>query len=514
MATRTSAKPKSGGGELAVKKIRAENVGPISEFEDNVALGVNEVQAGNGQGKSNFIDWIAASSGAPIPLSVLDGENAGRLIIDGSVVLEYQRKKGKQPHVSLASVSSVALVVDPGIKDPASAEEARLKNLLKMVEAETTEEMIEFFLTHEAKSDEDEPRLDTEAYDYVDLHYGVDKLRELDPVAAADVLIKGTGGLIHKLKREYRDEAANAQARYQVAHPEKPEKLSDVSLLDADAEYRNAVGDHRQVQGEASQRAQLERQRAEIEQTLGDRPDVFAADALVEGAQEGYDEVAAEIMELEKRLSAARQKAISAKVTLDQFKKDATEARRAAESWDRRQAILETPITGATAADVLKAANRVDLAKSALDLARETTEYRKKLEVAQAAREERDRATARESEIEKLADGVPARLGAQFNSLGIPDARVNNGVLEVKNEKGKWEPFHRRSKGQQWRWALPIYVKHNPGAMVALLKEAWNELDLESKGEIHKAFVEAAVIGVVEVTTKRGEDLHIERFVA
>jgi len=526
MATRVTKPKSSNGGELKLakvreedpaktaKKIRVENVGPNREFEDLLWPGLNFLCGGNGVGKSTFQTFIANANGGGIPVSVTDGEQVAKLIVDDALVYEYKRPKGEQPRITLGSINTAALVVDPGKLDPATAEEWRLKHVMKLVRAETTDEMIEYFLTHPAQSEEDTPRFDAEAYDYVDVNYpgGIDALKQLDPVAAVDVLIKGTGGYLHKLKRDYRDKAANAEARYTVANPQKPVQLSELSLDEAEEEYRNAVGDHRQVQGEASQRAQRERERAEIEQTLGDRPDVFEADALVEVAEEEHGLITAEILELEKKLSAARAKATSTKVVLDQRRKDATEARRAAESWDRRNAILETPIVGATMAEVEKAAGRVTIAKSALELARETAEYRKKLEVAEAAELERKTFAAREADIKKLANDLPARLAEQFNRLGIPGARVNEGVLEVKNEKGKWEPFHRRSVGQQWDWILPIHAAHNAGGTMALPKAVLAELQREWVISNHETFLKHGIRAIVEVTTFEGDPMHMVPF--
>jgi len=524
MATRvTKAKGSNGGGSVLekvhdeapvknTKRIEAENTGPIHKFGEDFAFGINELRGGNGVGKSSLQNLIAAAGGAGIPVSVTDGENAAKLIIDGSVVFESARKKGQQPYVSLASVSSVALVVDPGIKNPESAEEARLKNLLKLVKAATTDEMIEYFLTPDRKSEDDEPSVDGEAYDYVDSNYGIDRLKELDPVAVADVLIKGSGGFIHKLKREYRAKADNAQARYQVAKPEKPERLSKLSLDEADAEYRRVVGDHREAQGSWQQRQEREKERAGI--TLGDRPDPKAARADFEDANEVLRIASHKVIELEKQLALAKAEQHTRTEAAVRAANDLKNVEIAAEQWDRNAAILESEITGASAADVQDKAQKVIEAKAALELARSTDDYHKRLEIADVARKERDAATARESEVERLAAGIPARLGEQFNLLGIPGARVNDGVLEVQNEKGKWEPFYRRSKGQQWDWVLPIDAAQNPGGLVALPKEAWFELEDERKAEVARAFVKHQRIGIVEVSTFHGDPLHVEQYQA
>ncbi len=514
-----SARPPKGKpaiGELEVKavtkRIRAINSGPVHDWAGDFHIGVNQILGAQGVGKSHLVSLIARATGADLPIAVTDGENEAKLIIDDVPVLEYQRKKGKQPHVSLASVSTVALVVDPGIKDPASAEEARLKNLLKMVKAETTDEMIEFFLTPEPASEDDEPRVDAEAYDYVDVKYGIGRLKTLDPVAVADVLIKGKGGLIHTLKREYREKADRAHSKWEVAKPEKPAQLSELSLEEADEKYRVAVGDHRQAQGSFEQRREMVLLQAEIRQNLGERPDVDSAVSLHDEAIEGLDLARQRVVQLEKQLAVAKAQEESHKGVAARCAADMEAAKADAATWDRNKAKLDEPVTGATE-DVVRAhAAKVEQARAALDLARSTAEYRTKLEVAEAARKERDEAQNREAEVSELADGVPARLGEQFNRLGIEGARVNEGVLEVKNEKGKFEPYWRRSAGQQWRWVLPIFLQSHPGGIVAHSKEAWNELEEENKLEVAQVHVDFGCIGVVEVTTKRGDPLRVEQF--
>jgi len=487
------------------------NIGPIHRFKFEVSVGVNEIVGGNEKGKSNLTNALASQLGADIPVRVTDGEIEGLLKRDGTVIAQFKRAKGKQPYVSLAGVSPIALVVDPGIKGADAAEETRLRNLVSMTGLKTTEETVRLFLTPEPRGRDDQPSVDDAALEYVDEFYGVHNLTKLDPVAAADVLVKGANGLIHKLRRKAEQEKNEAAARY---NPPAQEIKSPLTVAEAQRAYDVAVGDHRQLQGEASQRAQLERQRAEIETTLGDRPDVFEADALVEEAEKGHALIAKEVIELEKQLSAARVREIAAKSTLDQRRKDAAETRRSAESWDRRQAILETPITGATIDDVTAAAEEIEVARQALQRARDAEEYQRQLAISEKARKERDDAMKREAEVKRLAESIPSRLGELFDQAGIPNARVTDGVLELKNGKGKWEPFERRSKGAQWRWALPIYLEHNPDGQIVLVKEAWNELDVESKQEIAQIFVDMNVIGYVEVTTRRDDPLAVRPFAA
>src|SRR6185436_7262208 len=49
------------------------------------------------------------------------------------------------------------------------------------------------------------------ALEYVDEFYGVHNLTKLDPVAAADVLVRGANGLIHKLRRKSEQEKKEAE---------------------------------------------------------------------------------------------------------------------------------------------------------------------------------------------------------------------------------------------------------------------------------------------------------------
>jgi hypothetical protein len=491
--------------------LEAKNLGPIHQFTFEAYPGINEIRGGQESGKTVLGDAISAALGTKIPVQVSEGETEGYLRRDGAVMAEFKRIKGKAPYVSLASVSPIALVVDPRITGAESAEERRLRNLVLMSGLKTTTETIKLFLTPEPREKDDEPELDQDAWDYVEEQIGIENLVKLDPVAAADVLVKGAAGLMHKLRRRFEQKGDEWQGKCEVT---APKAVSEFTVEEAEQAYREAIGDEREKKGSAKQRAEREAERAEIEATLGERPDPEKAEQKLVDCQGRYDELAVQIMELEKQLAHARANATSAKISLDEAKKGFSETTKAAEQWDRRKAILDSEITGATEDDLARAAFRVSEAFDEVETARRAAEYQKQLQIAEEARRERDEARNRERQVAQLAENIPQRLGALFEEAGIPNARVSDGVLEIKKD-GKWRPFQTYlSAGSKWRWALPIWAQHNPEGMLVLNKESWAELEEESKLEVAEIMREAGVIAFVEVTTRRGDPLHVGQFPA
>jgi len=516
VATKRATKKEEPKPEEPVKAkphvMEAANIGPIHHFAFEAYPGINEIRGAQDSGKSLLGDAISSALGTKIPVQVSDGETEGYLRRDGAIMAEFKRLKGKQPYVSLASVSPIALVVDPRVAGAESAEERRLRNLVLMSGLKTTEETIRLFLTPEPREkDDDEPEFDQDAWEYVDDQIGIENLIKLDPVAAADALVKGAGGLIHKLRRHFEQQGDTWQGKCEMTAPKAE---SDLSVEEAEQAYREAIGDERELKGSAQQRAERETEREEIEQTLGERPDLDVLQEASDEANEKLRKVSAEIIDLEKHLAVLKshqevcgREAVRAANAL-------TEGGKTAAQWDRRKAILDTEVTGATQDDLNKAAFRVLQAKDDVEEARRAEEYQRQLKITEEARRERDNARNRERQVGQLAENIPQRLGALFEEAGIPNARVSDGVLEIKKD-GKWRPFQTYlSAGSKWRWALPIWARNNPEGMLVLNKESWAELETESKLEVAEIFREAGVIAFVEVTTFRGDPLDVTQFPA
>jgi len=482
------------------KKLEAQNLGPIHDFVCEVSPGMNLLTAANGSGKSIFLNAITRAGGVDIPIEPRDGSQKGKLLIDDVVVLEVTRSKsktGQSTEVSLASVSPLATVIDPGLKDKKAAEAARIRALVSILNLKTDRELISELVQG-----------DERALDFLDDLVGLDDFGQVDPVEAAGMISRD----LHKKKRELISSAEQAEGRRQQATPIKPENLVDVPFLEAQKAYDSAVGDKREAMGSAGQRKEREEERLIIQETLGERPDIDSKRntwlALQEQLKSARDKVAL----LERDLLVAQGECDALEVSLNYACQASADAVGQADKWDRKKAILDTEITGATEADVQKADLAVKLARETLEAARESEEYRKKCEQAEESRKLRDSLIALADKYEALAKAVPRQLGGLLSKAGIPSLTVEDGVLQFVHPDGELEPFHRLSAGERTRCAMPIWIQKNPARLAAFPEEFWVALEEESKIEVAKELEKHDVIGITELATKRGDELKIKHF--
>jgi energy-coupling factor transporter ATP-binding protein EcfA2 len=489
------------------KKLTAENIGPIREFSCEVSAGINLLTGHNGAGKSEFLKALARAGGSDIPVEVRDSAARGKFSIDGSVILELTRSKSKvggMAEINLASVSPLAAVIDPGIKDPKAAEAARIRALVSILNLKTSEKLISELVQG-----------DESAVDFLFEDADAEEWIELDPVAASSQVHKA----LHKKKRELEDEAAKAEGRRVQAMPVKPATLTQTPFLEAQKSYDKAIGDKREAMGSAGQRKEREEERLIIEETLGERPDLAQAEADYEAAKESLRVVSehrngleAQIAKLQGQLDGAiKMQGDRAQQAINAGNRVKVEEKRAAD-WDRKKSILDSEITGSTQADVEAADKAVVEARRLLETARESEEYRKRCEQAEEARTQRDSYTTLAAKYEALAKEVPRQLGGLLEKAGVASLTVLEGELQYIHEGGELEPVKRLSAGQKARLFVPIWVANNPSRLCALPEDLWVSLEKESQDEVAKIFEEYDVIAITEMASFRGDPLKVEKF--
>src|SRR5271168_719571 len=128
------------------KKIEVRDIGPVRIFQGELHVGMNILSGENGAGKSAVCAALARAAGVPIDVEPNDFAAKGLLSIDGTVLLAVTRGKAKgksgDAEISLASVSPLATVIDPDIKDRKAAEAARIRALVSICALKTDEELI------------------------------------------------------------------------------------------------------------------------------------------------------------------------------------------------------------------------------------------------------------------------------------------------------------------------------------------------------------------------------------
>lgn len=488
-------------------KIEIVNIGPVRNFYCEVHPGMNLLSGANGVGKSAVLNAIARAAGADVNVEVTDGQAQGVVKLDDAVLLTLTRSRAKVDgavEVSLASVSPLGLLIDPGIKDRKAAEQARIKALLQLFDLRVTLEVIAELVEG-----------DEAALDLIEEEIGLARF-ELDPVALAAKLT-GSHGVLNKRKRELEKQAAEAHGRWQAARPgDKPSGVATASVAEAQVHYERKVGDYRQIQGEASQRASREEQIEQLKSAQAKRPNVESAAAESAAWERALAQETSAVARLESELAAAKERRHAAGTSYAQAVNRLGLTRKAEAQWLRNQELLDSEITGATEEVVETARQHVEIARNELAAARAREEYQQRLTAAEEARQARDRYTEIAARYEKLAKGVPARLGELLAQAGIKSGAlaltVEGGVLQVIRPDGTQEAFHRLSAGQRTRIAMPLFIERNPSKLVSFPERFWNSLEAESKEEVAQILADFDCIGLTEVPTARGDELKVERF--
>lgn len=480
------------------RKLAAQNIGPIHQFECEVAPGMNLLEAANGSGKSCLLAAVSRAAGSDINVEVRDGAERAQLSLDGTVLLALTRSKAKSApnvEVSLASVSPLADVIDPGIKERKAAEARRIRGLVSLLNLNTDQDLIAELVAN------DENAMDS-------LEDDLSELITLDPVTAAGRIHRA----LHEKKRGLEKAADEAQGRWRASQAVKPAKLVDVTVADAQKAYDQAVGDHREASGSAAQRKEREKEREEIRATLGERPNLDVEAAAAHEQRLRYEVCLNRVNELKEELAVAQAILGEATANLTAVSTHYDQVRRDAEAWDKSKTILDSEITGSTDADVERVQATVAEWAKVLESARQSAEYRKRLEASEAARNDRDQYNKMAAHYEHLAKNVPNRLGGLLAKAGVPNLTVEDGVLQFVHEDGSLEPFHRLSAGERARVAMPIFIAKNESRLCAFPEAFWHSLEAESRKEIAEILEAHGVVGLTEVATTRGEGLKVEHF--
>jgi hypothetical protein len=471
------------------------NLGPIEHAVYDFVDGVNVLNGPNGVGKSISIEALRQALGAPptMELTPRDGTDKGTMSINGVTVLVVtgrNRQTGKI-EIGLASTSPLSDLVEPGLKDKAAAEKKRIQALLQLVNAQVTEDIISMLVDG-----------DHDALHYVERKEGFVRLQGLDLVTAADRVRR----TVHKFKQEFELEAARADGEIKAHQAPKPARLESKPVAEAEKSYRESERQLATIEGEARQRERQEKEREEIRQTLGERPDVSGAHNKAALCLTHCEAIKGQIAELEKSLAVAQAALQTEEGNYRSLLADEESAKATAASWDRRKAILDSEIEGATTKDVEFCQKRVAAARETLEAARATEAYNQAL-IAQGDATKRKESALNEAErLEKLAVGVPGRLGAVLQGLGLPGITIHEAgkgrerydELCVVHESGEIEPAWRLSYGERCKLGLDLLISQNNNSVVPISWEFWNSLSPAKQKETAQLLIERGLQGVTE----------------
>jgi len=466
------------------------NVAGVDHARLVLKPGVNILRAKNGGGKTSAINAITRAQGGTNDLERRDGTERG-MVRGPGVTLRVGRvvRKTGTAELSLADVSPLARLIDPGLKDTDAAARARVKALTELLDVAVDEKAILALCDR-----------DPELANWLTGELGPGA----DLTVAAEVLRRH----LHEVARGWEAEAEEHEGRAKAADERVAAALETlggedglVTVLpdEAQAALVEASAGYFRHEADALARADTEKRQAEIRESLGERPDVEAAERLRSDARSAVADAHERVTELEAQLAQARQEhaiAVANHEAIEDRHRDAIDAAR---RWDEQRALLDREVTG-PAMDELPALREqtIGAAEMQLEAARASAEYRAGKSARDDACEAAAKATQEAQRLRGIAANLPARLGDLLADAGATGLTVSGGRLHAIVD-GMPVDFERRlSEGQKVRAAVEVAARVYRGRVVPLAGEFWSSLDPEHRAEFARLAVEHGLFVITE----------------
>lgn len=487
--------------------IDISNVGPIEAVSIPVPTegGVVVLRGPNGAGKTialSAVDALTREGSTTPKARARDGslggsvEGLGRTIRVG---LQRSTVRGELEVSAIGDDVDVSSLVDPGLKDPAAADRARIKAALVLAQ------------------------VDVDVAPFADLVGGLDILKSLvrsDTLAAGDPveMAERVRRDLHNaaLTRERAADACEATAkglRESLTQPAEPLNEDAIRAESEEAVALRRELTQRQLLAEknAKQRAEA---RAAIE-AAGPGPDFSAVETqVVLAEQEAHDAQLAED-DAREAFENAKQRNAKAKIEAKAARDLKTAAEAFAVKMDRARQALDSiaDVDAPTQDQIDEAGLRVVKAHEAVErlgLLREEQRRREDADKAAADAEASRGSAAQLREAAKATDEVLAALLAKFAPAGLS---IHDGRL-VLTRDGKAKFFADLSDGERWRIALDLAIDAlGEARILAISQLAWEGLDADARAAINAhAHSRKTVIVTAEADHEAIGKLRAEKF--
>lgn len=472
-------------------QINIRDVGPIQSVTIPVPAdgGVVVLRGRNGAGKTialSAVDALTREGGGTPKARAREGslggtvEGLGRTI---RISAARSTTRGELAVTALGDEIDVAALVDPGLKDVAAADRARIRAAIGLAGA----------------------RCGIEAFG--DLVGGVETLRSLvspnatrttDPVDMADAVRRDLNALAldHEKKASVAETSAAGLRQAAGDHVE----MIDENAVRAEAEEATAA------KRELEQRVKMAKEGAEKRAAAQKAIAAASGAGDLAEAEEAHRHAQINLTEARERLAKAIRVEAAEAATASAVTDRLMAARKAAAALAEAQKAIDaaSTITAPTEAELAAAADRLRKAHGATALIGQQRQ-------AQAQRDEAAKATLAAAqhtvdaqalrEAARGVDGVLAGLLAESmpNGLAIIDGRL---VVADDNRK---RFFADLSEGERWRIALDMAISAlGESRILAISQVAWEGLDGEARAEIH-AHAKAQRTVIVTAEADHGE---------
>jgi DNA repair ATPase RecN len=472
---------------MAADTIEVESLGPIQK--QSIPLprfgGIVVLRGRNGVGKSETLEAINKLAGrnadTPTPL---DGHDRGSIEGLGIrlTVGRTTRRTGELEVYSLDSQLSVADVVDPGIKDPAAADEKRMKAILAILQAKVRpQDWMGWVDTFRQQSG-----------------FDLSELLKAEMERTSDVLVlasrvKAELSRMAGKEEEIRDEA-KATTRAILADPDvanlDPEKpmLGLTTLAEA---LSRATSHADALTSRKADAGKAEEYQRELEELLARGLNAKRAAQAVEENAAALEKAQKALAALEKSLTTAQADLVRAKLTEKRIKE------------------LEGMITTATPPTDEELAEAARVLGEARAAVRQHENYAALAERRKRADEEALRAVSRDARAKALrhASHHPEAILVELVKARLEGVTFSGGRLLVQHPRRGTIQFAELSTGERWRFAIQVAIagvaEQGERALIVIPQDAWQDLDPPNRTKIAKL---AKAANVVIITAECSDD--------
>lgn len=483
--------------------VRIRDVGGIHDAEFTLRLGVNLFTGPNGAGKTTAIHAITRATGGNVKLEPRDGAREGSVEFDG-VALKVRGvvKADGRARVQVCDGAPLGDLIDPGIKDPDRAAEARIRALLRLCPMPLTPDIIGTLAG--------------------DAAVAAAVQQEVDEGSVSDLL-----GLAERcrvvgnrlaLESEKKAGEARGVAR---AHQSWLETLRTELGLEEGKEPAPPALTAEQLRGRvetltrkvevarvtAAQRTDLELKQQEVRDTLGEKPDPTKFDEDLQVRQDALVAHEKRVHELEAQIATVREAMAGVKADFRNLIERHKAEVQALTVWERNAEILARPVEGPTEADVEALAAKLAAAKSEEIATGLVANYLTQRDGARAKAEEAHIVELRAEVLRTAAQSVSERVGLVLQGTEAAGLTVSNGRLAVVDGANVLDFETRQSEGQRIAAALRVASSAYRDKVVPLPGVYWNALDPDHQREFACL---ARKMGLYVITEQPGEgELHL-----
>ena len=464
---------------MAVKTIRVENIGPISELSIPIpeSGGVVVLHGKNGAGKTKALAATEALlSGRSGEIAPRRGTVSGVGMIDGfgvrlRVGKRISRSGTELEVLSLDGSVDPASLVDPGIADPVRADAVRIKSLVALTGIQPTMAEYKAAIGSAAVPTSAMP---SETLLSDPLAYTAGLKKSCESLAREyETVVQKIGGELDALR------AANAGI--DLAADCDGKRLAETY----EQAVRTCAAAEAQIQAAADARDRAEEARTQL-QTLKSKD--------IQELTDGIAGQKHQIVEAEEREKRLKQELLEIQAYIRTYRVHLSASERALEDAVTFNELLAESARIVDAAETFNCPSTAELA-----ILVQEQERAQRAQVTGALVREakiRDAKIAeKESHLSEIAaDGMRLReaaskvedvLTAAVRKSGLENIRVDGCRLAVPDGDGRVKPFDELSRGERWRIVIELLAKScGAGCLVPVSQEAWEGLDQDARKEL------------------------------